>query len=147
MGNRRQAATTIGGPAYVNAPAEVIDGRLMGNYSLGGDLGAMSFADDTMLFHRGGETNFPRLAHGIWFMAQYVRFGRLRSAPDYEAIAREVILQDLYREVATEMEIPVPDDDMKPFEVLADGGYFDPTNPGAMIRGYAARIATLAGAA
>ncbi len=149
LGNRRQAATTIGGPAYVNAPAEVIDARLMGSYALGAGLGTKTFEDDAMVFHREGVTNFPRLAHGIWFMAQYLRFGRLETPPAYDAIAREVILQDLYREVAAEMEIPVPDDDMKPFMVDADRTYFDPADPAGMLRGYTARgaMAPMAGAA
>lgn len=137
MTNRAQAAQTIGGEAYVNAAADVIDARLMGNYDLGGGLGTRSFAEDTMLFHRAGETNFPRISHGIWFMTQYVRFGRLTEAPDYEAIARKVILQDLYREVAEEMRIPVPDDDMRPFQVQVDRGMFDPSAPGAELVKYA----------
>ncbi len=140
MGNRGQAASVIGGSAYVNAPAEVIDARLMGSYDLGGNLGQMSFEDDTMLFHRGGETNFPRMGHAIWFMTQYLRFGRLTTAPDYESIAKQLILQDLYREVATEMEIPVPEDDMTPFMVEADGGMFDPADPAGMLMKYAARF-------
>ena len=68
-----------------------------------------------MMFHRGGAVNFPRKAHGIWFMAQYVRFGYLQHAPDYKAIADKLILQDLYAEVAKSMKIAIPDDDMKPF--------------------------------
>lgn len=137
MENRRQAATTIGGQAYVNAEADVIDARLMGDYELGAGLGARKFEEDTMLFHRGGETNFPRYSHGIWFMTQYVRFGRLQAAPDYEAIARKVILQDLYREVADEMKVPVPDDDMRPFLVQVDRGEFDPRNPAGQLARYA----------
>ena len=140
MANRRQAATTIGGTAYVNAPAEVIDARLMGNYSLGKNLGEMSFEDDMMLFHRNGETNFPRLSHAIWFMTQYMRFGRLQQAPDYEAIARQTILQDLYTEVATEMEIGIPGDDMKPFMVDADQALFDPADPATMLAAYSAKM-------
>lgn len=147
MNNRAQAARTIGGQAYVNAEADVIDARLMGNYELGGGLGARSFADDTMLFHRGGETNFPRYAHGIWFMTQYVRFGKLAAAPDYEAIARKVILQDLYREVAGEMGIAVPDDDMRPFPVQVDRGEFDPANPSGELARYAQLFREAGGAA
>jgi nitrate/nitrite transport system substrate-binding protein len=139
MGNRGQAAATIGGPAYVNAPSEVIDARLMGQYELGGKLGRMTFENDTMLFHRDGAVNYPRLGHAIWFMTQYVRFGRLTAAPDYEEIARRLILSDLYQEVASEMEVEVPEDDMKPFLVQADGGLFDPSSPGAMLEAYAAR--------
>jgi nitrate/nitrite transport system substrate-binding protein len=89
MPNRARAARVIGGEAYVNAPADVIDARLMGDYDLGAGLGKKKFEEDTMLFHRGGETNLPRYAHGIWFMTQYVRFGRLATAPDYESIARK----------------------------------------------------------
>jgi nitrate/nitrite transport system substrate-binding protein len=137
--NRAQAAKVIGGQQYVYAPADVIDARLAGNYDLGGGLGAKTFTDDMMLFHRGGETNFPRYAYGIWFLTQYARFGRLPALPaDAEQIARTVILQDLYREVAKEQGVAVPDDDMKPFLVQADHGEFDPTNPSAALTHYAA---------
>jgi nitrate/nitrite transport system substrate-binding protein len=138
MGNRAQAAKIIGGQQYVYAPSDVIDARLAGNYDLGGGLGTKSFTDDTMLFHRGGQTNFPRYAHGIWFMTQYARFGRLPALPaDAEQIAKTVILQDLYREVAGEAGVAVPDDDMKPFLVEADRGEFDPTNPSGALTKYA----------
>ena len=94
-----------------------------------------------MLFHRGGETNFPRYSHGIWFMTQYVRFGRLPALPpDAEQIAQTVILQDLYREVAKERASPVPEDDMKPFLVQADRSEFDPTNPSAALTHYASLL-------
>ena len=136
--NRAQAAKVIGGQQYVYAPADVIDARLAGNYDLGGGLGSKTFTDDMMLFHRGGETNFPRYSYGIWFMTQYARFGRLPALPpDAEQIARTVILQDLYREVAKEQGVAVPEDDMKPFIVQADRGEFDPTNPSAALTHYA----------
>jgi nitrate/nitrite transport system substrate-binding protein len=138
MTNRAQAAKVIGGQQYVYAPSDVIDARLAGNYELGGGLGTKSFTDDMMLFHRGGETNFPRYGYGIWFMTQYARFGRLPAIPpDAEQIARTVILQDLYREVAKEAGVAVPDDDMKPFLVQADKGEFDPMNPSAALTRYA----------
>ncbi len=129
VANRKQAARAIGRQAYVNAPAEVIEGRLLGQYELGCDLGRHTYTDDYMLFHRGGHTNLPRKAHGIWYMAQYVRFGYLKQAPDYAAVAEKLVLQDLYREVAAEAKIPVPDDDMKPFTVDLDRAVFDPAAP------------------
>jgi nitrate/nitrite transport system substrate-binding protein len=148
MGNRAQAAKVIGGQQYVYAPSDVIDARLMGNYDLGGGLGTKTFGDDTMLFHRDGATNFPRYSHGIWFMTQYARFGRLPAIPaDVEQIARTVILQDLYREVATESGVAVPDDDMKPFTVQADKVEFDPKNPGAALPLYAAAFRAAGGVA
>ena len=127
--NRKKAAEIIGKAPYVNAPADVIEARLMGDYNLGCDQGTEIYTDDYMLFHRGGETNFPRKSHAIWFMAQYMRFDYLKEAPDYKAIADKIILQDLYKEVAASMKIKVPDDDMKQFMIDLDKAKFDPNNP------------------
>ncbi len=128
MNNRKQAASVIGKPAYVNAPPEVIEARLLGKYDLGCDR-KHEYTDDTMLFHRAGAVNFPRKSHGIWFMAQYVRFGYLNAAPDYKSIADKLIQQDLYAEVAKSMNLAIPDDDMKPFTVDLDKAVFDPNKP------------------
>jgi nitrate/nitrite transport system substrate-binding protein len=129
MKNRAQAAKVIGGEKYVTAPSDVIDARLMGQYDLGGGLGKHVYKDDYMLFHKGGEVNFPRASHAIWFMAQYVRFGYLPQAPDYKAAADELLMQDLYQEVAQEMKLQVPGDDMKPFTITLDKKTFDPAKP------------------
>lgn len=136
MQNRKEAAEIIGRPSYVNAPAKEIATRLNGVYDLGCDYGQKQYTDDSMLFYRGGETNFPRKAYGIWFMAQYVRFHYLGAEPDYQAIAGKLILQDLYREVASEMNIPVPDNDMQPFTVGLDKVTFDPAQPAESLKKY-----------
>lgn len=128
LDNREQAAGVIGKPAYVNAPAEVIEARLLGKYDLGCDR-KHEYTDDFMMFHRGGATNFPRKAHGIWFLAQYVRFGYLPQAPDYKAVADKLVLQDLYSEVAKSAGLAIPDDDMKPFTIDLDKAVFDPAKP------------------
>jgi nitrate/nitrite transport system substrate-binding protein len=127
--NRKKAAEIIGKTPYVNAPADVIEARLMGDYNLGCDQGTEIYTDDYMLFFRGGETNFPRKSHAIWFLAQYMRFDYLQTPPDYKAIADKLILQDLYKEVATSMKIKIPTDDMKPFALELDKVTFDPANP------------------
>ena len=132
--NRKKAAEVIGRAPYVNAPADVIEARLMGDYNLGCDQGTEIYTDDYMLFHRGGETNLPRKSHAIWFMSQYMRFDYLKEAPDYKAIADKLILQDLYKEVATSMKIKVPEDDMKPFVINLDKARFDPNNPGEYLK-------------
>lgn len=136
LNNRDEAAEIIGRQSYVNAPAAEIATRLKGIYDLGCDYGQYTYKDDYMLYHRGGEVNFPRKAYGIWYMAQYVRFNYLKEAPDYKAIADKLILQDLYKEVAAEMNIPVPDDDMKPFTVDLDKVTFDPNAPGESLKNY-----------
>jgi nitrate/nitrite transport system substrate-binding protein len=130
--NRKKAAPVIG--KYINAPADVIEARLMGDYNLGCDQGIEIYTDDYMLYHRNGETNFPRKAHAIWFMTQFMRFDYLQTAPDYKTIADKLILQDLYREVATSMGIKIPVDDMKPFTLQLDKATFDPNNPGDYLK-------------
>lgn len=132
--NRKQAAAIIGKAPYVNAPADVIEGRLMGDYSLGCNLGTEVYTDDFMLFHKGGMVNFPKKSHAIWAMAQYVRFGYLTEEPNYKAIADKLIMQDLYKEVATAMKVKMPTDDMKPFTLTMDKTPFDPNNPSAYLK-------------
>ena len=132
--NRKKAAGIIGKAPYVNAPADVIENRLMGNYDLGCNQGTQVYAKDYMLFHKGGAVNYPRKSHAIWAMAQYVRFGMLKEAPNYKAIADKLILQDLYEEVAKSMKVKVPNDDMKPFSLTMDKTVFDPSNPAAYIK-------------
>ena len=129
--NRKKAAQTLGTPAFVNAKPADIEGRLTGNYDLGAGLGTKTFGDDNMRFFRDGETNFPRKSYAYWFMAQYQRLGYLKKAPDYEAIASDIILTDLYKEVAKAEGVAVPDDDMAPFTVKLDGATFDPAKPEA----------------
>lgn len=132
--NRKKAASIIGKAPYVNAPAEVIESRLMGDYNLGCNQGLEIYDNDYMLFYKGGMVNYPRKSYAIWAMAQYVRFGYLKEAPDYKAIADKLILQDLYEEVAKSMNVKIPTDDMKPFSLTMDKTVFDPNNPAAYLK-------------
>jgi nitrate/nitrite transport system substrate-binding protein len=132
--NRKKAAGIIGKQPYVNAPADVIEARLMGNYELGCNQGLQIYTDDYMLFYKGGMVNFPRKSYAIWAMAQYVRFGYLTEEPDYKAIADKLILQDLYKEVAASMKVKVPEDDMKPFSITIDKTVFNPAAPSEYLK-------------
>jgi nitrate/nitrite transport system substrate-binding protein len=129
--NRAEAADTLGTEAYVNAPPDEIRGRLTGEYDLGAELGSRTFEGNQMQFFRDGLVNAPRRSHYIWALTQYQRMGYLTEAPPYEELASELILSDLYAEVAAAEGIEVPDDDMAPFEVALDGVTFDPTDPAA----------------
>ncbi|QJD77777.1 CmpA/NrtA family ABC transporter substrate-binding protein [Spirosoma rhododendri] len=127
--NRKKAAATIGRGPFVNAPADVIENRMSGTYDLGCNQGQEIYGDDMMQFFRGGQVNYPRKSHAIWALAQYVRFDYLKTPPDYKAIADKLVLQDLYKEVATKMGVKIPNDDMKPFSLTIDKTTFDPNNP------------------
>ncbi len=133
MANRKIAANWLTKPNYVNAPLSVIEARLMGTNDLGCDLGVQKYKDDYMKFYDGGLVNAPRVSYGIWFMAQYARFGMAALPADYKAIAEKIIMNELYAEVAKSMNIPVPGDDMKPFKTNLETAVFDPNNPKAYI--------------
>lgn len=132
--NRKKAAAIIGKAPYVNAPADVIEGRLMGDYNLGCNQGTEVYSNNYMLFYKGGTVNYPRKSHAIWAMAQFVRFGYLKEEPNYKAIADKLILQDLYEEVAKSMKVKIPADDMKPFSLTMDKTVFNPANPSAYLK-------------
>ena len=129
LDNRTKAAETVGVEAYINAPAAEIKSRLTGVYDLGAGLGTRDFEGEQMQFFRDGLVSFPRRAHAVWFMAQYVRMGLIKDPPPYQELADQLILGDLYAEVADAEGIDVPDDDMSPFDVRLDGVTFDPRNP------------------
>ena len=113
----------------MNAPAEVIEARLMGTNNVGCRFGEKKYADDYMKFYGEGNTNSPRKSYGIWFLSQYVRFGLLATPPaDYKSVADKLIMSDLFKEVSGEMKLRIPDDDMKPFTVTIDKRMFDPNN-------------------
>ena len=134
MGNRKKAALLLSKPNYVNAAVQVIEARLMGSTDIGCDLGVKKYKDDYMTFYKNGAVNTPKLSHGIWFLAQYMRFGLINSAPNYKAVADKLILNDVYAEVAKSMNVPVQDD-MKPFKTNLETITFDPNNPAAYIAG------------
>jgi nitrate/nitrite transport system substrate-binding protein len=134
--DRAKVAATVGQTGYINASADIIDARLEGKYDLGEGLGEKIFTDDTMLFYNGGLVNYPRKAHAIWFMTQYVRFGYLNELPDVNAIADKLIIPGLYEEVAAEMGIKIPEDSMEPFTLKLDNARFDPADPRAYLKAY-----------
>ncbi|OIN60742.1 CmpA/NrtA family ABC transporter substrate-binding protein [Arsenicibacter rosenii] len=133
MGNRKKAAAWLSKPYYVNAPVSVLEARLLGSNDLGCDLGVQKYTSDKMMFYNNGIVNTPLKAHAAWFLAQYVRFGLVKSAPDYKEIPEKLILDDLFAEVAKDMNVPVQAD-MKPFKTALDIE-FNPANPAAYLAG------------
>jgi nitrate/nitrite transport system substrate-binding protein len=121
-------AKMIGVEKYVNAQPAEIEGRLKGEYDFGLGTGTKNIGDGRMRFWNDGKVTAPMKGYAIWFMAQYVRLGHLTALPDVKALADQIVLSDLYAEVASEMKVTVPDD-MKPFQVTLDKAMFDPAKP------------------
>ncbi len=126
LDNRPNLAEMLAPVGYVNTPAKNIEGRLLGQYDLGGGLGSKAYSGDQMMFFRDGQTNLPRRSYVYWWLAQYQRFGLVKEVPNYASLADGLILQDVYAKVAAAEGIAVPDDDMAPFRVKLDDVTFDP---------------------
>jgi nitrate/nitrite transport system substrate-binding protein len=132
MSNRKKAAQWLSKPNYVNAPVAVIEARLLGSSDLGCELGVQKYKDDYMTFYNNGIVATPKKSYGIWFMAQFVRFGYLKAEPNYKDIVEKLILDDLFAEVAKEMSVPVQPD-MQTIKTNYDVA-FDPNNVGTYLK-------------
>src|SRR6266446_4822210 len=131
--NRPRMAEVVGQPQYVNAGKEIILGRMVGDYDYGDgrkekDKYYMTFFDR--------QTNFPLKSHGVWWLSQFRRWGMVKEPPDYKGLVDRVHRPDLYREVAQEMGIETPREDMKK-ETLFDGVTFDPVDPEKYAKSFA----------
>jgi nitrate/nitrite transport system substrate-binding protein len=131
--NRPHMAEVVSKPQYINTSKEVILGRMLGDYDYGDgrkekDPNYMTFFDRN--------TNFPWKSHGVWWVSQFRRWGMVKGAPDYTGIVNKVIRPDIYREVAKEMSVAVPKEDMKK-ETLFDKIEFDPTKPEEYVKKFA----------
>ena len=130
--NRPRMAETVGQPQYINVAKEIILGRLLGECDYGDgrkekDRYYMTFFDR--------QTNFPTKSHGVWWLTQFRRWGMVKEAPDYKGLVNRVHRPDIFREVAKEMGVETPREDMKK-ETLFDGVTFDPAEPEKYAKGF-----------
>jgi nitrate/nitrite transport system substrate-binding protein len=131
--NRARMAEVVSQPQYINCPKEIIYGRLLGEYDYGDgrkekDKYYMTFFDR--------HTNFPQRSHGVWWLSQFRRWGMVKEPPDYKGLVERVHRSDIFREVAQEMGVETPREDMKK-ETLFDGVTFDPADPEKYARSFA----------
>jgi nitrate/nitrite transport system substrate-binding protein len=131
--NRARMAEVVSQPQYINCPKEIIYGRLLGEYDYGDgrkekDKYYMTFFDR--------HTNFPQRSHGVWWLSQFRRWGMVKEPPDYKGLVERVHRSDIFREVAQEMGVETPREDMKK-ETLFDGITFDPADPEKYAKSFA----------
>ena len=129
--NRLETAKVLAGPAYLNASADTIAPRLLGQYQNG--LGETWNDANALAFYRDGAVNFPYLSDGMWFMTQQRRWGLVRDDPDYMALACRVNQVELFREAAQLTGTPVPTALLRSSRLI-DGAVWDGRDPA----GYAA---------
>jgi nitrate/nitrite transport system substrate-binding protein len=133
MDNRAHVAEVVSRPQYINCPPEIILGRMQGLYDYGD--GRAPHQDPLYMTFYDRLTNFPFQSYGIWWLTQFRRWGMVAEAPDYQGLAKRVHRTDLFREVAGELGLPVPDADTRT-ETLTDS-VFDPADPEAYATGFA----------
>jgi len=131
--NRTRMAEVVSQPQYINCPKEIILGRLLGEYDYGDgrkekDKLYMTFFDR--------QANFPQKSHGVWWLSQFRRWGMVKEPPDYKGLVDRVHRADIFREVAKEMGVETPREDMKK-ETFFDGVTFDPAEPEKYAKSFA----------
>ena len=131
--HRPEQAQIVSRPAYINCPAEIISGRLLGQYDFGD--GRKKDESNYMIFHERN-CNYPQRKYAVWFLSQFRRWGFVDASVDYEGIAKKVMRADLYEEAMKEIGYVHggPNDDP---ETLFDGVRFDPAQPEQYARSFA----------
>ena len=132
--NRKSTAKLISGKAYVNAPVQVIEPRFLAQYEDG--LGNSWRDEHAMAFCNDGSVNFPYHSDGMWFLTQFKRWGLLKEAPDYAAVAAQVNQTVLYAEAAGALKLAVPSSPLRS-STLIDGVVWDGSNPAAYADSFA----------
>jgi nitrate/nitrite transport system substrate-binding protein len=132
--NRTRTAETIATKSYVNTDADVILGRILGQYDNG--IGKKWADPDYMQFYNSGLVNFPYLSDGMWFLTQHKRWGLLKEHPDYLAVAKKVNRIDIYKQAAALTGTPLPVTDMRT-STLMDGKIWNGTDPTAYADSFA----------
>ncbi|MDZ7922103.1 CmpA/NrtA family ABC transporter substrate-binding protein [Rhodoferax sp.] len=124
--NKLKMAEVVAQKAYINTSVDAINQRILGRYQNG--MGKTWDDPNHMKFFNDGAVNFPYLSDGMWFLTQHKRWGLLKDHPDYLKVAKEVNQIDLYKSVASAMNIPVPKDVLRSSK-LFDGVVWDGKDP------------------
>ncbi len=137
LSNRSEVAKIIADKAYVNAPFDVVEDRMLGQYDNG--IGKKWQDPNYMKFYNDGAVNFPYLSDGMWFLTQHKRWGLLKAHPDYLAVAQKVNQIELYKQAAAQVKVPVPKDPMRSAKLI-DGVTWDAKNPKSYADGFKIKV-------
>ena len=122
LGNRPEQCAIVSKPTYINCDAKTILGRLQGHYDYGD---GRTKEDPNYMIFSGRNCNYPQPKFAKWFLSQYRRWGLVKSAPDYEGIAKQVMRPDIYEEAMKEIGYAHGGLNNDP-ETLFDGAVFNP---------------------
>lgn len=133
--NTRETARILARRAWLNTKEQYLSGRMLGEYDNG--IGKRWHDDHPMRFFQQGEASYPWLSDGMWFLTQFRRWGLLKSAPDYQAVAQRINRIDLWKEAAQAVGgITAPTQTLRS-STLLDGKVWNGADP----EGYASSFA------
>jgi nitrate/nitrite transport system substrate-binding protein len=125
MENRPKFAEVIARPAYINCPPATILERLMGKYEYGD--GRVEQDPNYMIYSNRG-CNYPHQIYAKWWLTQFRRWGMVKSAPDYDGVAKKVLRPDMYLDAMKELGVTTKIAEEQKITFF-DGGVFDGKDP------------------
>ncbi len=123
--NRPKLAEIISRPTYINCPADIILGRLLGKYEYGD---GRKEQDPYYMIYSDRNCNYPHPAFGTWWLTQFRRWGMVKGAPDYAGVAKRVMRPDIYMEAMKEIGVTPKVAPVTKW-TFWDGVSFDAANP------------------
>ena len=131
--NKDEMADIVSQRAWFNVKKEDIIGRLKGEIDYGNGK-VVKASPHAMKFWRDN-ASFPFKSHDAWFLAENMRWGKVKSDVDIAALISKVNGADLWRSAAKASSIAdVPTSDSRGIETFFDGKTFDPANPKAYLQ-------------
>ena len=124
--NKMKMAEVVAQKSYINTSVDAINQRILGRYQNG--LGKTWDDPNHMKFFNEGAVNFPYLSDGMWFLTQHKRWGLIKEHPDYLGVAKQINQIDLYKQVASALNVPVPKDVLRTSKLM-DGVVWDGKDP------------------
>ena len=130
--NKDEMAQIVAKREWFNIKVEDIVGRLKGEFDYGnGKL--VKASPHAMKFWRDN-ASFPFKSHDAWFLAENMRWGKVKATTDLKALIARVNGADLWRSAAKAMSIAdMPASDSRGVETFFDGKKFDPESPQAYL--------------
>jgi nitrate/nitrite transport system ATP-binding protein len=126
-------AARMARPDVIGQGADAIMRALAGHSRDG--LGHSGQEKHPLAFFGDGHVTYPYESDGMWFLTQLVRWGLLRTPPDYRAIVQEVQRNDLYAQAAALAGAPVPESRDRA-SVLFDGRRWDAKDPAGYVASF-----------